>query len=236
LPNTDEATKKATQLIVGGMIFSSYAAAMGADHILQPKRSRLMLEVSAPRDKRSLRGWEKEKELFLAFKQHCAPVEDMRVEDLTGAPSVLALVLQENPHLSGTPDILEKTLEERNSASGTRYRKWFQELRETWSRGKRPEGEDDARDVLTELRRRSGEHADVTDGLRADITLKANEKGIGGEVKFKDIEIRMPSWLRGWCVSYLPFKPHRRFLLRLSIAQERYEDITLDLKRLWDRT
>jgi hypothetical protein len=236
LPNADEATLNATRLIVGGMIFSSYAAATGADHILQPKRSRLMLEVSAPKDKRALRGWEKEQELFSAFKQHCAPVEDMRVEDLTGAPSVLALVLHENSHLAGTPDILKTILDERDSDSGTRYRKWFQELRRAWARGRRPEGEDDACDVLAELRRRSGKHADANGGLRADITLKANEQGIGGEVKFKDVAIRVPIWLRGWCVSHLPFKPHRRFLLRLSLAQARYEDITLELRRLWDRT
>lgn len=236
LPDADEATLNATRFIVGGLIFSSYAAATGADHVLQPKRSRLMLEASAPQDKRGLRGWEQEKELFSAFKEHCAPVDDVRVDDLTGTPSVLALVLHENPHLSGTPDILKKILEERDSDSGTRYRKWFQDLRGAWARGKRPEGEDDARDVLAELRRRSGVHADATDGLRADITLKANEKGVGGEVKFKDVAIRIPSWLRGWFVSYLPFKPHRRFLLRLSLAQAQYEDITLDLQRLWDRT
>ena len=236
LPNADEATLNATRFIVGGLIFSSYAAATGADHILQPKRSRLMLEASAPKDKRGLRGWEKEKELFSAFKEHCAPVEDIRVEDLTGVPSVLALVLHENSDLSGTPDILKKILKERDSDSGTRYRKWFQELRGAWAHGKRPEGEDDARDVLAELRRRSGVHADATDGLRADITLKANETGIGAEVKFQNVAIRIPPWLRGWFVSYLPFKPHRRFLLRLSLAQAWYEDITLDLKRVWDKT
>ena len=37
----------------------------------------------------------------------------------------------------------------------------------------------------------------ATGGLRADITLKANEKGVGEEVKFKDVAIRIPSWLRG---------------------------------------
>lgn len=146
------------------------------------------------------------------------------------------LVLHENPHLSGTPDVLNKVLAQRDSNSGKRYRKWFQDLRRAWARGKRPEGEEDARDVLAELRRRSGADADATGGLRADITLKANEKGVGGEVKFKDVEIRIPAWLRGWCVSYLPYKPHRRFLLRLDLAQARYEDVTLDLKQLWDKT
>jgi hypothetical protein len=35
----DEPTLRAAQFLVGGLIFSSYAAAMGADHVLQPKRS-----------------------------------------------------------------------------------------------------------------------------------------------------------------------------------------------------
>lgn len=236
LPDVDERTLRAARFLVGGFIFSSYATAMGVDHVVQPKRSRLMLEASAPADKQALRGWIKEKELFSAFKKHCAPVSDVRVEDLTGAPSALALILFEHPNLRGTPDVLQEVLKLRDSSSGRRYRTWFQELRQAWARGQRPEGADDARDVLAELRRRSGSDAEVTGGIRADITLSASDKGFGGDVKFKDVPVQLPRWLHGWVVSYLPFKPHRRFLLRLSLAQGRYEDITLGLYRLWKAT
>jgi hypothetical protein len=233
----DEPTLRAAQFLVGGLIFSSYAAAMGADHVLQPKRSRLMLEASAPADKQALRGWIKESELFSAFKEHCAPVRDVRVEDLTGAPSALALILKERPDLPGTPDVLQEVLKLRDSRSGKRYRTWFQELRRAWKLGQRPKDEDDARDVLAELRRRSGADAEVTGGVKADITLTASsEKGFGGEIKIKDIPLHLPRWLHGWVVSCLPFKPHRRFLLRLSLAQSRYEDITLHLYQLWKDT
>jgi hypothetical protein len=236
LDHVDEPTLRAAQFIVGGMIFSSYAAAAGADHVVQPKRSRLLLEASAPADKRALRGWTKERELFLAFKEHCAPVNDVRVEDLTGAPSVLAMILYEHPDLRGTPDILQEALKLRDSRPGSRYRTWFQELRRAWALGQRPQGEEDARDVLAELRRRSGMDADAMGGIKADITLRAGEKGPEGEITFKDVPVRLPRWLHGWVVSYLPFKPHRRFLLHLSLAQGRYEDITLHLQRLWNAT
>jgi hypothetical protein len=232
----DEPTLRAAQLLVGGLIFSSYAAAMGADHVVQPKRSRLMLEASAPAGKQALRGRIKESELFSAFKEHCAPVADVRVEDLTGAPSALALILYEHPDLRGTPGVLEEVLKLRDSRSGTRYRNWFQELRRAWALGQRPKEEDDARDVLAELRRRSGADAGINDGLKVDVSGKASVGILEAEVKFKDVPVHLPPWLRGWVVSYLPFKPHRRFLLRLSLAQGRYEDITLHLHRLWKAT
>jgi hypothetical protein len=236
LPETDEPTLRAAQFLVGGFIFSSYASATGADHVVQPKRSRLMLEASAPTGKHELRGWRKESELFAAFKEHCAPVNDVRVEDLTGAPSALALILYEHPDLRGSPDILQEVLKLRESPSGTRYRNWFQKLRRAWALGQRPKDEDDARDVLRELRRRSGADAEVTGGVKVDISGKASVGAFGAEAKFKDIPVHLPRWLRGWVVSYLPFKPHRRFLLRLSLAQGRYEDITLHLHRLWKAT
>lgn len=236
LEQADEATLRAAGFLVGGLVFGSYAAATGADHVLQPKRSRLMLEASAPPDKRTLRGWQKENELFSAFKEHCAPVDDVRVEDLSGAPSALALVLQEHPDLRGTPDVLREVLALRESRAGKAYRDWFRKLRRAWADGQRPPDEDAAREVLAELRRRSGAGADATVGLKADITLKAGDGGVGAEVKIADVPLRVPQWLRGWMVSHLPFKPHRRFLLRLGLAQARYEDITLHLQRLWSRT
>jgi hypothetical protein len=236
MPYADESTLRAARFLVGGMIFGSYAAAAGADHVVQPTRSRLMLEASAPADKQTLRGRTKESELFSAFKKHCAAVTDVRVDDLTGAPSALALILYERPNLRGTPDVLQEVLRLRDSGSGKRYRTWFQELRRAWALGQRPKGEDDARDVLAELRRRSATDAEIAGGVKVDITLRASEKGLGGEVKVKDVPLHMPPWLRGWMVSYLPFKPHRRFLLRLSLAQGRYEDITLHLNRLWRAT
>jgi hypothetical protein len=69
-----------------------------------------------------------------------------------------------------------------------------------------------------ELRRRSSADAEEAGGAKVDITLKASESGFGGELKLKDIPLVIPAWLRGWVVSCLPFKPHRRFLLRLSLA------------------
>ena len=236
LPHADEPTLRAAEFLVGGLIFSSYAAAMGADHVVQPRRSRLMLEASAPIGNEALRGRIKESELFSAFKEHCAPVGDVRVEDLTGAPSALALILFENPDLHGTPDVLQEVLKLRDSHSGKRYRNWFQGLRRAWALGQRPKDEDDARDVLAELRRRSGADAGVNDGLKVDVSGKASVGVFGAEVKFKDVPLHLPPWLRGWVVSYLPFKSHRRFLLRLSFAQGRYEDITLHLHRLWKAT
>ncbi|HTB13428.1 MAG TPA: hypothetical protein VK752_17725 [Bryobacteraceae bacterium] len=230
LPYTGD-TLRAAQFLVGGLIFSSYAAAIGADHVIQPKRSRLMLEASAPTDKRALRGRTKESELFSAFKEHCAPISDVRIEDLTGAPSALALILYEHPELRGTTDVLHHVLTLRDSRSGRRYRSWFQELRRAWALGRRPEGEDDAQDVIEELRRRSPKDAAATGGVKADITV-----GLKPELKLKDVPVELPPWLRGWVVSYLPFKPHRRFLLRLSLAQSRYEDITMHLYRLWNAT
>lgn len=235
LDPADEPTLRAAQFIVGGLVFSSYAAAAGADHVVQPKRARLLLEASAPAEQRALRGWNKEKELFLAFKEHCAPVDDVRVEDLTGSPSVLALVMYENRNLRGTPDVLKKVLDLRYSSSGKRFRSWFQELRGAWSLGQRPEAAEDVRDVLDELKRRSGADADINGGVKADITLKASPAGPEAEVQFKDVSL-LPRWLRGWVVSYLPFKPHRRFLLRLALAQGRYEDITLHLHQIWSAT
>ena len=73
LPNADEPTLRAAQFLVGGLIFSSYAAAMGADHVVQPKRSRLMLEASAPIDERTLHGRLKEDQAILGIQRTLRP-------------------------------------------------------------------------------------------------------------------------------------------------------------------
>jgi hypothetical protein len=163
----------AAQFMLGGLIFSAYAQTTGSDHLVQGKRSRLLLALSAP-DAESI-AWsaQKERELFAAFKQHCSETgKNIRADDFNTAPSVVPYLLKEEPVPKHSQDLLDKCLALREKSLGRDYRDWFRKLRIAWAQGTHDEqAEKSATVVLSELRRRIGAGVPTGNGLKVDIEV-----------------------------------------------------------------
>jgi hypothetical protein len=132
------------------------------------------------------------------------------------------------------------------------YRDWFQKLRDSWSLGHHDEKAEGAvMEVLRELKKRYPQFSepDKEDkpiwATKIDIGVEAGAK-IGHEelpleakagvnVKAKDIEIGVPNKIRNWIVERVLFRRHKKFLLRISIANTSYDNFTMGLHKIWRR-
>jgi hypothetical protein len=225
------------QFLVGGMIFGNYALAAGVDHLIHSKRSRLFVELSIPENERVRWGHRMEKELFEDFRKHCIETgRNVRVSDFNSAPPILPLLLDQMPSECSPHDLLERALEIRESELGEDYRAWQARLRDAWSRGDHDErAEDSAQKVLNEIRARVPSVDISSTGTRLDLGMSVDANGPKGELKVKDIPLRLPEWLRPWVIESLMWSghPHRKLLLHMSLSARRYSDLTMHLRKIW---
>ncbi|MFE2124605.1 hypothetical protein ACFW9U_28655 [Rhodococcus aetherivorans] len=226
--------QQVAEFLIGGMVFGSYAQATGTDHLIQTKRSRLLVALSVPEPRLSKWRYEQEQELFADFKQHCtAEGDNVRADDFDAAPTVLPYLLLQKPPPTGTMDLLERCLQLREEKLGRDYRDWYGRLRRGWSLGRDdPQAEKSISAVLKSLRERMPDDDVKTGGL----TLSIGMQGPVPSAMVEGVPLRWPRWLRLWVVDHFVMKPHRHLLLRMSLSQRRYRDVTLDLHRLWSRS
>ena len=59
------------------------------------------------------------------------------------------------------------------------------------------------------------------------------EAKVAGKVEAKGIQVGIPNRLRNWVVDHLPFQRHKKLLLRLSLDQRKYDNVTRHLRQLW---
>jgi hypothetical protein len=85
----DEGLTKLYQFLLGGMIFGGYAEQMGSEHVLQPKRSRLILAVAL---QSKSAGYGFEENLFKELKGR----SNVHTEDLPWRPSLFPYIQIEN--------------------------------------------------------------------------------------------------------------------------------------------
>jgi len=239
--------RMAATFILGGIIFGAYAQASGSDHLLQSKRSRLFSELTIPQEKEPLWGYNQQKNVFKRLHDFITTDKRLQSEDFELPPSVLPYLLKTHPDLKNPRDLLDKMLELRNN-DGKDYREWFQKLQLAWSSGHHNEDAENAvKEVLNELNKRYPENEDENSKLvwatKIDMNFSASAK-LGGEdlpidanakfdSKLNDIEIGVPNQIRNWIVETVLFKPHKKFLLRISMAQKNYDNLTMGLHKLW---
>jgi len=229
--------RKVAEFLVGGMVFGSYAQATGTDHLVQANRSTLLLKVSAPQPELSMWRSGQERILFDQFKKHCNdPASNVRATDFAAPPSVLPYLLLQKPAPTQPMDLLTRCLSLRKNRLGQDYRTWYANMRQAWSLGRDdPTAEESVRIVLRSLRHRMLRQDDKDDkkDRTGSLTASIGFKGPLPAGAIEGVPLKMPQWLRTWMVDHFPMRPHRRLLLRMSLAQARYRDVTLHLQQLW---
>jgi hypothetical protein len=218
--------------LVGGLVFGAYSQATGADHLVQPKRSRLLVALSAPRSELSRVRFEQEDRLFSEFGAACAAHPNARVDDRFGAPTVLPYLLREPTLATSTAEVVTRAMTLRNSGAGQSYREWQKRLRTSWVLGTTDEqAGDDIANVATKLEKRIAAGNGVN---RPKLMTVSVSVGVPGTAELKaERDVPTPRWLSRWLLDHVHIRAHRRLLYRLALSERAYHDITLHLRNIW---
>jgi hypothetical protein len=47
------------------------------------------------------------------------------------------------------------------------------------------------------------------------------------------MRLAIPEWIRNMVVDHLPFRRHRKLLLRSALAQAEFQDVSRKLEKIW---
>jgi hypothetical protein len=216
----NEQEKRLAAYILGGLIFGAYAQASGADHLMQPKRSRLFLALSLRRSTARTA----EEILFSKLGE----LLGRPVADVPYTPTFLPLLLA---HASGPADVLGLALELRKSGEVRDYRSWLLAALTDF----------DANGRITIERTREVEAIERAIRRRLaglplpSVEIKTTVAAIaGGALPAPGLDLGKPmaaAW--GWLVSQIPGRRHRKLLTRAVIADREYVEIDRRLRTVW---
>jgi hypothetical protein len=243
--------KPLARFLLGGLIFGAYAQAADADHVLQDKRSQLFLTLTQPGAGSPATRYEREEDLFVKLKETITRADSaVHFSDLPAMPSILPDILSRTPAITKVSEILPRAIEIRQSMAGEAYRLWFKQLRTALGDGRYATNE--KREI--EAVRKEAEHRlkdeyskwgmsfTPTVSAGASITLSAKALGSSvegkaslGDLKLEGEKIRLalPDWVRNMVVDYLPFRRHRKLLLRSALALAEFQNVSVKLEKIW---
>jgi hypothetical protein len=232
----------------GALLFSAYAQQSGGQHLLQPKRSRLYLELSLPEEVvRSVR--DDEDRLFAELRKSAASVTGPGngLIEFDALPSFLPYLLLDDP---STPrDLLDKALRLRRRSDVIEYRGWRETLVHDWRTKKRISA-----DAERELRKLAVglNHLIQPDSLSIPVKLSGTlltidpasvsvgpegfeahvaQIRVGDNIK---VETELPiDQLWGWVIDRLPGKRYTKLLQRMQLAAHEYRELDSHLESLW---
>ena len=218
--------------VIGGLVFGTYAQATGADHLVQAKRSRLLVALSAPTPQLCQVRFAREQELFEQFRANAEGVPNVTVTATAGAPSVLPFLLRQPSLARSTHEVLDRARSLRDSGEGADYREWQRQLRQAWSVGTSDDrAERDVQTVAARLEQRL-----QVEGTRPPIMHITIEVPVGPGKVSAERDIATPRWLSRWLVEHIQLRKHRRLLYRLALNEAAYHDLTLHLQETWLRS
>lgn len=231
--------------LLGGLLFGGYAqqlsirhgtAEQQAEHILQPKRSRLFLAASLGDTGTTTTD---EPSLLRRFKQlsQRLPPDAMHAIELPPAPTFLPLLLRHDP---STPrEVLELALEWRKKPSVRAFRDWYRDIEIDLHRRYYPADlEKELRQLQTDISRELGRTIEksVTVSAKVGASLKIAPKPEAGVEAGVGLERQVEPGRIGWFFqSLLPGYSYRKLFVRMVIAQRRYMDLTQHLREIWHR-
>jgi hypothetical protein len=223
----------------GGLLFGAYAQLSGAQHLLQPKRSRLYLELSLP-EKVVSSARDDEEQLFAALRE-TAPLSlgpDCEVIEFDALPSFLPYLLRDDP--ASPRQLLDNALRLRQRGDVIDYRAWRRRLIEDWRQKGRISA--DAERTVHELQEASNRlaraNAEPTLPVKVSGTLVTIEpKAL--KVKLGDVglETQVPlGQVRGWVLDQIPGRRYTKLLQRMQLAAHEYRNLDRHLENLWKGT
>ena len=127
------------------------------------------------------------------------------------------------------------------------YRRWYARLRKAWSDGHHDvAAEEDVHRVTEEIKKRLAQrhkNREIVSLDQKEIVLrpklKANMEvslpGLKLEIEADSLErLQLPEPLRNWYVDTFRMRDHRKLLMRMSLAQHSYDNLTFGLKNVWE--
>jgi hypothetical protein len=238
LDELDATQRTAAGFLMGGLIFGSYAAAIRGDHLLQSKRARLFMELTIKPDQRTQWGWEKESELFAELDKIALRDPHIATRDRPLPPTVLTLLVE---NAKSPRDLLDQALRLREEDEWKQYRAWYARLRKAWDDGSHdPEAELDVLRATEEIGKRLAQRRNEPVPLREKevafkFKLGVDLGGVKAEAEAGNLEqMRLPDYLRNWFVDTFRMRSHRKLLMRMSLEQQRYANLTLGLRNVWE--
>jgi uncharacterized protein (UPF0147 family) len=216
--NDDE--RQLAGYILAGLVFGGYAQLAGADHLMQPKRSRLFLATAlkayGPRSE--------EQQLFDALNQ----IPALKTAKIPFTPTFFPLLLHEsrNPQ-----EMIASALRHRHSPEVKEYREWLRTILDEFSKnGRIPmEVTREVQGILDAVRNRS-------ESFRfPNIDFSVSVSGLTGapepEISIGLTEVAKSAW--GWFLERLPGKRYRKLLTRAIILDNEYRDLTRRANTVW---
>lgn len=216
--NDDE--RQLAGYILAGLIFGGYAQLAGADHLMQPKRSRLFLATSfkvyGPRSE--------ENDLFAALNQ----IPALQTAEVPFTPTFFPMLL----HESGNPqEMIASALRHRDSTEVKEYREWLRKILDDFNKNGRisMQVSREVKDILDAVRNRS------QSSRFPNIDLSVSVSGLTGvpepEISVELTDLARSAW--GWFLERLPGKRYRKLLTRAIILDNEYLDLARRARTVW---
>lgn len=223
----------AAQFLLGGLIFSGFAQASRTRHLLQPKRARFYLGMTAALDRVHDLTHAEEPVIFETA------AERLKGGDATywngeAVPPVLPYLLGKEPRPRTVGELLDRALNFPNTGEGKGFAEFVLAASGDGLDARRAEdlGADARETALKFLAPYS--NIDPEQSRPLEVTLSSEALGIRGmEVKG---ELRIPTWLRVWWNDNVPFGGIRKTLRRMWMAAEAYKDFSTQLRDVWARS
>jgi hypothetical protein len=213
--------KTAAAFLVGGLIFGGYAQLLEGEHVLQPKRSRLILATALRA--RSV-DYKLEEVLFDQLKSKV----NTPCEDLPWMPTFFPYLLSK---ASSPTEILKEVVNLRmHSNEVDEYRKWLQEVMDDWKENGRisQEKRNDVRAIARYIDR-------ILGGSMPRIKVKWTVADAIAPKPPGAIDFTPPlERLWGWFIASLPGNRYRKLLSRAIAADREYVLLDNRVKTVWE--
>lgn len=222
LPSEEERTL--AKFLLGGMIFAAYAQILEGEHVVQPKRSRLLLAVELGAQSAQYRF---EEELFGELKKRARA----SVTDMPWRPTFFPYLLA---HADTPEAVLALALAVRASSELIEYRAWLQAALRRWStHGEIEQYKEDISAIAKAIDRITGK-VSVAPKVEFKITVADVAKAAGGQPIGPGVDLTPTvQGIWGWLFPNLPGKRYRKILARAIATDAQYALLKNRVKTVW---
>ena len=217
-----EDEKQMASYLLGGLIFGGYAQQMGTEHLLQPKRSRILaaltMGVKEP-------GRNMEDELFAGLKKYA----NTAMDEIPWTPTFFPYLLSK---VNNHSDMINEVVKLRRSPEIVDYRQWLSELMTDWRKNGKISLEK-RRDI--QRIQKSVENRITGTGTAPTVEFKVNIAEVAAH-KPPLPEINFTPWLEGawgWVLTILQGNRYRKILTRAIISDFEYINLQQRMFTVW---
>jgi len=224
----DEPTRRTAQFLLGGLIFSGFAQASLTDHIIQPKRSRFFLALTAEAPMVGGVSHADEGAVFAAAETALQGTV-AKIRRLDALPPVLPYLLAKAPPDVTASDLLKRALDFSNTKEGENFRAAAALIRgDGLGASQTADLAKAAKAEALALLQPYSTLADTEGGLKVEASL-----GLEGPSVSVSRTLTVPAWLKLWWNEYAPFGGLRKTFRRMWLTAESFEDLEKRLIAAW---